>query len=454
MREKNAGKYIAAAVIMAVNPFCTACGSDKPVLPTYSEQSLMISGNWLPDEMNVAQLELYKAAGLNTVWFGNHSGQWRSDEQYYLGSELTERVLGYCREAGLKAVLQYGDWIAVACDPDYRTQKPFSAYDIYDDYKDIIVGVSIVDEPQKHHMEQYGNDLLTEDYKSVYSVPYMCNLFPTYQPMNAIGYSSYDEYLRDYAEKIMSDFEENRFISVDYYPFGKTNERYSEWLRCYEKVAVVAKEYDAKMYCYIQTAEGAEFQKSLREEDIRLQINTALCFGVSGYSYYCYAVPKTGGEYLYDKCLLNQDGSPSELYEYAQKINGEVGSMSSAFLAYRWDRTEGFTDYSDGNGCTAIGLLAGTGGFGDRKYVSAVESGGDLLVGCFSDEDGGEGYMLVNFSLQEKERREVTVSLKNASYIAVYGGISKENGALVKCKEGQCTVALEPGEGKFIVPLV
>ena len=199
---------------------------------------------------------------------------------------------------------------------------------------------------------------------------------------------------------------------MDYYPFGKTNERYSEWLRCYEKVAVVAKEYDAKMYCYIQTAEGAEFQKSLREEDIRLQINTALCFGVSGYSYYCYAVPKTGGEYLYDKCLLNQDGSPSELYEYAQKINGEVGSMSSAFLAYRWDRTEGFTDYSDGNGCTAIGLLAGTGGFGDRKYVSAVESGGDLLVGCFSDEDGGEGYMLVNFSLQEKERREVTVSLE------------------------------------------
>ena len=62
--------------------------------------------------------------------------------------------------------------------------------------------------------------------------------------------------------------------------------------------------------------------------------------------------------------------------------------------------------------------------------------------------------MLVNFSLQEKKRVEAVVSLKNASYIAVYGGISKENGALVKCKEGQCTVALEPGEGKFIVPLV
>ena len=157
---------------------------------------------------------------------------------------------------------------------------------------------------------------------------------------------------------------------------------------------------------------------------------------------------------MYDKCLLNKDGSPSELYEYVQNINGEVGSMSSAFLTYRWERTEGFTDYSDGNGCTAIGMLSGTGSFGDRKYVSSVESNGDLLVGCFSDEKGGEGYMLVNFSLQEKSKQEVTISLKNTSYIAVYGGISKESGTLVQCKDGQYTVVLEPGEGKFIVPLV
>ncbi len=409
----------------------------------YEQQELMIRGFWLPDEISEEAFALYQQAGLNTVDFVNHTTR-EKDAAYYIGSAKTLEALELCEKLGLDAVLNYGVFLGYI-----DSTTPFTDVD-YSKYRDIIKGVNIVDEPDREHMAVYGDDGLTKDFKAAYSVPYMCNLYPTYVDLRMIGYESYQKYLQDYVDKIVQDFPENRYICVDYYPFDAKNQREAKWLDCYDQVAQMAKQYDCQMQCYIQSAVSNEFTQALSEDDLRLQVNVALCFGVSGYNYYCYAVPHKD---MYAYCLLNQDGTPSELYYHAQKINAEAQSLAPAFLSYKWKKSFGYTDMSDFNGSVAIAMLGEKADFSDMQYVAEVTTNGDTLVGCF-EGDGGEGYMLVNYCVQDSYTQEITLTLKGgAKGVAIYGGKDKAAGEVIKAKNGAVTLTLEPAEGLFVVLL-
>ncbi len=450
-----AKKTVAIAILLGLTACGSGCKEVTPTVKSYPAQAFVTRGFWLPDEIDEEAFALYKGAGLNTVEFINHNGEKTSEKQYYLGSERTKRALELCKGTNLKAYISYGRWKAEACgETGFADNKAFSRFDLYEEYRDIITGVHIEDEPNATEMEEIGNDTLTADYRSVYSVPYVCNLYPSYANMSSIGYSSYEAYLEDYGQKVLADFSENRYISVDYYPFGKTAGREGGWLKCYEQVAETAKVYDAQLECYIQTAVGTEFSGTLTETDIRLQVNAALCYGAQGYSYYCYSVPY--GD-MYEKCLLGQDGKPTELYDYAKTVNEEAQSMASAMRAFSWTKTLGITDISDGNGSVSISMMK-KGDYSDRKYLSNVSTKGDILIGCFDGATeltkGDEGYMLVNFCLQDLATQSVTLTLKNdVEYVAVYGGIDKQNASVIKAEKGKITLNIKAGEGLFIVPL-
>ncbi len=437
-RTKIIAVLLACIAIMQIVSGCAA-----PAPKQYEKREFMIRGFWLPNEINEEAFALYKQAGLNTVDFVNHTSREEADV-YYIGSSKTLAALELCKKLDLDAVIHYGAFLGYI-----DSATPFTDVD-YSAYRDIIKGVSIVDEPNKEHMAIYGDDSLTEDFKSAYSVPYMCNLYPTYVNLQQIGYSSYQEYLQDYAEKILQDFPDNRYISVDFYPFDAKNQREAKWLDCYNQVAKIAKQYGCEMQCYIQSATKNEFSEDLSEDDIRLQINVALCFGVSGYSYYCYAVPHND---MYSHCLLNQDGTPSELYYYAQTANAEAQSLASAFLSYKWKKSFGYTDTSDFNGSVAIAMLGEEADFTDMKFVENLTTDGDTLVGCFESTDG-EGYMIVNYSMQDSDTQQITLKLKGGSRgVAIYGGKSKADGEIVMAKNGVVTLSLDPAEGIFVVPL-
>ncbi len=403
----------------------------------------MIRGFWLPDEISEDAFLLYQQAGFNTVDFVNHSIR-EEDELYYIGSSKTLTALELCKKLGLDAVLNYGVFLGYI-----DSTTPFTDVD-YSKYRDIIKGVNIVDEPDRENMERYGDDGLTEDFKAAYSVPYMCNLYPTYVNLQQIGYGSYQEYLQDYVDKIVQDFPENRYICVDYYPFDAKRQREAKWLDCYNQIAKTAKQYGCEMQCYIQSAVHNEFSETLSEENIRLQVNVALCFGVSGYNYYCYAVPHKD---MYAYCLLNQDGTPSELYAYAQKINGEAQTLAPALLSYKWKKSFGYTDTSDFNGSVAIAMLKEQADFTDMQYVENMTTNGDTLVGCFESTEG-EGYMIVNYCIQDSDTQQITLKLKGgARGVAIYGGKGKADGEVIAARNGAVTITLEPSEGMFVVPL-
>ena len=218
-------KKILAVALALIMTFCIAGCNIKggANLPQYSQKEFEISGFWAPYEISEESFSLYKDAGLNTLAMINHSLEKTSENQFYLGSKRTMKALEMCKKVGLNAILNYNDWIATWSEDDenYYGDTPFSTFDLYGDYKDIISGVHICDEPSADHMILYSNKTLMDDFKKVYpNASYIVNIIPITAGASAYGYVTYQNLVDDYAEKIMSQFE-NSYISVDYYPFHK-----------------------------------------------------------------------------------------------------------------------------------------------------------------------------------------------------------------------------------------
>ena len=111
-------------------------------------------------------------------------------------------------------------------------------------------------------------------------------------------------------------------------------------------IAETAKKYNAKTNFILQSSTSAEFQDDLSEADMRWQVYSALAFGADTLQYYCYSVPQSFNEdgtvnSMYDSCILNQDGTPSDIYYNLQKLHKEIQSFASVILSYDWDKTIG-----------------------------------------------------------------------------------------------------------------
>ena len=459
-------KYISLA--LATSMLCSISASvgcsQPPNAPQYEANRFRLSGFWSPYEQTEESYRLYKDAGLNTLLLGNHSvDEWTSETLDYLGSAHTQKSLELCRQVGLDAVLQYGEWYCARAEGKEMGTNPFSSRDLYEEYKDIIAAVHITDEPSIDGMDRYGDDALTADYKSVYNAPYMVNLFPNYASSLDLGTNRYDDYLAAYEEKILADFPQNAMVSVDFYPYqANVDGLHYFWLLCYEKVAKLAQKYNATTHFYLQSANKSEFKDDLTERDMRLQAYVALCYGAEWLSYYCYAMPRsraTDGSLIgkYEKCMLDVNDQPTSLYAAVKNVNTEIQSIAPAVLAYDWVKTVGLTDNTQNQGTLAINMLWEEVDFSDRKTVSNVKANGDCIVGCFEREED-EGYMLVNYSLPaaEKEVKVTLILAEKKGCVAVYGG---ENGTgeakIIRAdRKGNVSITLKPGEGKFIVPLI
>lgn len=443
-----------------------ACGQKEsnPTLPSFDEKSFSISGFWAPYEISEESFQLYKDSGMTALAFTNHSLSMTSENQFYLGSKRMEAALAMCKKVGLKARLQYGEWLARACGVTY-SNTPFSDYP-YTEYKDIITGISIVDEPSTQKIYDWTADWLVEDFKKNYDVPYMINL-----DNNLDGIPSrvelFEEKMAVYESQVLQKFPENPYISMDFYPFrleGFAN----QWLANYERVAKLISKYDATGHFYIQSATGNEFGATLTEEDIRLQLYVGLAFGAKEFGYYCYAMPrinKSDGSYtpMYTACMLDVEDNPTYIYEYVKKVNAEIQSFASAYLDYKFVSTMGITYYNEADNSfdASIAYMKEKSTdqrteFVDRRYLAAIETTDDIIVGSFENE-ASEGYMIVNFGNPESETAkdiEVTLELKGgAKYLAVYGGKSGAVPTIIKANGGRINLPLAIAEGKFVIPM-
>ena len=438
-------------------------------LPKYESQEFELCGLWAPHDITEEAFQLYKDAGFNVCSFTNHDEQPRTSEtQYYIGSERTMEALKICKKVGLDVYIAYGaSWFNVANEGDeYFDNKPFSTHDVYGEYKDIIKGVHIKDEPNKESMTKLSSTELIEDFKKVYpGTKYMINLIPE-TAITSRNYENYTEMLEHYGNDIMSKFD-NPYICVDCYLCSNWNMVGANIVNNYNQIANTAKKYNAETSFILQSSTGNEFWEEVTEADMRQQAYLALAFGADNLQYYCYSVPTTYNtdgtveSYLYNNCMLNQDRTPSQLYYDVKTVNTEIQSFASAILAYDWQQSVGVSGTEKQTyriGCIELDDNWERVKFKDAKhYVEAIGTH-DLVISRFASDKYGESYMFVNFAEPSKETPEINkveATFKDCRAVAVYGGEGYTGTPEIIELDDKGLLKLEfaYGEGAFIVPI-
>lgn len=473
MTKRIIAVFIALVLMLSV----VGCDLNEPTLPEYTEKQFEISGFWAPYDITEEAFKQYKDVGFTHLAMINHSFGNTSEEQFYLGSDRTMKALEVCRKVGLKAVLNYNDWKAEQCEgKDYNGETPFSKYDLYGDYKDIITGIHICDEPylknwnNENHFELYGNKTLIDDFKKVYpNADYIVNLIP-YTAYASRGFETYDQMMELYEKTFMEPFGNKSYVSVDVYPFHQGNNMDDGTLLVnYQYIANSAKKYGVKPGFILQSSIGGadegrkEFEMELSESDLRWEINNALAYGADTLQYYCYSVPKSFDEdgnevFMYDECILKRDDTPSSIYYSLQKLHKEIQSYASVILSYDWDRTIGSTGTEDQTFRVAgIELdenfdpikLTDT-----QNFVDATSTL-DMTISRFTSDTYGEAYMFVNWADRGEEINTITATFKNCKSIAIYGGAGFDGTPkIVELDEsGNINIELKYGEGVFVTPI-
>ena len=97
-------KKISAFCLVLVMAFtvvgCKADGKENKTseIPNYSAKSFDISGFWAPYEISEESFKTYKDAGFTTLAMINHALDKTSENQFYLGSDRTQKTLEICKK--------------------------------------------------------------------------------------------------------------------------------------------------------------------------------------------------------------------------------------------------------------------------------------------------------------------------------------------------------------------
>lgn len=463
-------------ILMSMISGLFGCASDKVnyEVPTFSEDDVIYRSAWWCPKPTEENYNVYQECGLNTLFLVNHNfrSQWdtlpgvdsKSAEQItyenayfightdrYEGETQTDKALKLCKEMGLYTYLAQGDMYFEWVGSDLKAYEDLTFN--YDEYKDNIIGLFAGDEPIKPEIMELAKDIDKAE-EAFPNVPYFANLHPAYaDARNVLQAESYTDYVETYCKEFLGKLNGPRLLSVDYYPFQHSN--IYNWTMSYEELTNFAKEYNAKFHTFIQIQEqDTPGVKIVNEQDVRLQVNTALAYGASQYSYFLYDTAigtEFGG-------MIDTDGNPTAQYNHAKVVNAEVESLEHALLHYE-------------HVCTIpMDALESVSGFyiptsvhwdvrkSECKVLKDVTTSNYILVSLFQDKDGNEAYYVVNFYEDGQEtvgeNSKVTLKFDRMKHVTLYGSKNLYEGEKVALKNHTYSFELEPGDGIFIIPSV
>ena len=369
-----------------------------------------------------------------------------------LGSDTLLNTLGICDKVGIDAYLAVNRG---------RNFAYVSEYGDYESFKGINT-----DEPlDKSHFETITNnrDTLYSGYPDK-DVNYLTNFACLYdKDCAAAGFGDFAGYLEYYMQNGGS--EEDAFM-FDIYPLqgnllkGEINQY---WLYTLENVAAVSKKYGVDLYSYLATMSiRSQSTRRPAEKDMRYVSYVNLAYGVKGFAYFCYmspgGPPYTGEFSASDYAMVYyEDINDHSTYyktptwDVVKTVNDEMKRLDDVILSFNWQGvmksigSEAST--TAGQKCFPMAKNFVTSHDG-IKHFSSTE---DALLGLFTDENGYDGFMLVNFADTVNNRENtVTLELRGATRAVVYIEGAPQ---VVDLVDGTYTVTLEPGEGQFIIPL-
>ena len=430
------------------------------VLPDYESmqsEPLTLSG-WVPPEATAEAYRDYKEAGFNYVFVGA------------IGSAETDKVLDICDKLGIKVFVNvYKDLAAMDVTVEkYSKHVSFAGYNFDEPviYKNIInfnYGIIDIAEKMKPIHEKYPD------------VELLINLNPTESVDLNWGTPkfTYEEYLEaqtTYINSIYKDSSLHNWLSCDSYPIcnNQTSKHpyylKTSWLQNLAYLAETKRDCEFKLTTnfFIQAmaygTPNGMYDRKPTYEDIRLQAYSLLAYGFDGISYFCYTTPPSGGEFQeYQYAMIGRDGNKTDIYESGKAVNEELRSFEKVYRQFNSGWLGVCPVYGTNNTSEdefyfnkSMDALANPLELKHLSGLKGFESDEDVIIGYMKDGSGNPGFMVVNYN-DSSWNKKVNAKMNFGDYTQaqVY---RKGKKTVVDLKDGMLDVALDVGEGVFVIP--
>ena len=428
------------------------------ILSSYGEKEAVIGSYYAPCGTE-QQIRMLAGSGINEVVLDAWTSYSVRDEDggYVYGdtgevkesSAINSPQLAYtlelCAKYGVDVIIPFNNSTSTTPENIFTLDGVTEDYSKYEAFR----GFDFFDEPGLSDFDAIASQI-DEFYERYPGKLFFVNLLH----MNASSTAEtedYDEYLRLYNEKIFSKLDaDNKVLCFDMYPMVYDRNTQTTYIRenyalNLYKLAKFAKQTQAEFQGYIQTLGYATDHRYCTEDDIRFQVYAHLAFGAHGFKYFTYLTPPADGYFNADDyAMLGKLFYRTEVYDYVSAVNKEIKNFDNVLLDFEWQETV----VSKAAQGTQLNGMEGA----LEKYASlqSATSTEDLVVGCFQDADGRDGFLAVNYTDPVQGKKNiVTLHFDGAEKAVVFIGGEPQEVAL---QNGDYTFRLDEGEGRFIIP--
>lgn len=401
----------------------------RPELDTGKEMHI---GAYFSPEPSDNSFKLVKDCGMTHLLVNETEHNHIEDDDY------VSKTLGLAKKHGLKIIYH-------CFNKSYKILKKH-----FDEIRNdkTCTGIFVWDEPPIQEI-----DFLAEEYKDFVKdfpdLPYYVNTWPMYSCKEQRGIQSYYQYLNAYAEKLVRNYKpEHRTFWCDIYPMLVNYGIYDKWLFNVEYVKDLAEREHADLYLFYITQAFSDRRQQSKACEFIFQTNVYLAYGVKGLSY-CPYLTNGGPEYIGYPGVVYLNGTPTPVYPLVKENNEYIKKIDGIYLGFTWKGIMSRIGYANKTGknenfshCNNFIYSFG--------ILDEVNSSQDSLIGCFENEQGYEGYMVVNFTeplFNIENKIDMTFRGVDKAIIYVNGEPCEKD-----LKDGKLELTLGGGEGAFVVP--
>ena len=313
----------------------------------------------------------------------------------------------------------------------------------YEEYR-CFYGHLVSDEPNSSRYE----DLKFAERRYSKILPnklFYLNLFPNYATPAQIGTETYKEYLEQYMEVMEMDY-----LCYDHYPLYSNADGSTKMQDSFLYNMEVAQEAakGADVWTFLQNIGYSSKKDPNCVEDVRIQSNSALAFGLKGIFWFIYWTIGPAGENFTNGCI-NFDGSKTHRYEYIKQAGNEIHALWNVLENFEWQRVMTYigTDNLLGEN-SSFEFLTTT---NNHERIHSVKVTKDTFAGVFKDGEGRDGFMFVNYDTPtSKETNTLKVQFRNCTEAIVYVNGERKQ---VTVNNGSVSLELKASDAAFIIPL-
>jgi len=390
----------------------------------------------------------YKAAGFTTLI---------SEHRAVYGEAGFAEYMNLAAEKGLDVIVHSGNLDAMlkgTVDHDAAwLQSMYNELSQYSSFR----GLFMADEPKIENYATY--QAVTKTLKTLNpNMDLFTSCLPTYTNEEYLSADSslslaekYSSYANAYG-KLFGEF------TYDFYPFKHSYKSFfginydekdymrSDWFQNLTLAASNAKgAYDTgiTVQTYSEQLNAKDHYREVTQADVSFQVYSALAYGMKSINYFTYGTHWDTGVGT-TSCMV-YNGEKTAIYDAVQNVNTEIKKFDNVLLNFNWQGTIGITHTNSNGIMNYVDSYT-------SKRISVYNASDDAIIGCLKDNNGYDGFMLVNATDPSDDVTEtISVKFNNADHAKVFvNGVE----SIVELNDGTYEATLAAGQGIFVIPYI